>query len=597
MHKPFKLSLLAFAALTLCCVFVCVSALAQHDRNGTPTGENMPDGGGMFERLLDYADTDGDGLVSFEEAKALIPFLTQEMFDKMDRNNDGALSGADLDHLDRLPDDEDGRVRLLRHLLGHADADGDGSVTLREAQAAVDWIIEEVFNALDRNDDGVLNRQDFPDFAPDPEPTDLRTRILNLIKHADADGDHALTYEEITAVHPDFSEEAFNRLDRNGDGYISLQDLPNNRPDGPRERLLRILRQADADNDGQITFEELLVVVPELTEEQFNRLDRNDDGVISRDDLHHFNSDHIEGLYNILREADADEDGEVTFEELQALIPELTQEQFDRLDRNGDGVISADDKPDEPVDPIRRLIHLLHEADADENGEVTFEELQAVAPDLTEERFNKLDRNGDGVISRADLPEPPEDPRHRLLRLLREADADQNGEVTFEELQAVLPDLSQERFDRLDRNGDGVISRADMQDSPVPEEDSDRANLLRLLTRADTNQDGVLDFAEIAEAFPDAPSELLERIDLNGDWVITRSELRHALAHALNSDRPIIPPHDVDADGATNATDVQATINSALGVASDMLPADIDDDGDVDAADVQQVINGALGLS
>lgn len=37
-------------------------------------------------------------------------------------------------------------------------------------------------------------------------------------------------------------------------------------------------------------------------------------------------------------------------------------------------------------------------------------------------------------------------------------DADQNGEITLEELQAAIPDLTPESFAMLDTDGDGVLS-------------------------------------------------------------------------------------------------------------------------------------------
>ena len=56
-------------------------------------------------------------------------------------------------------------------------------------------------------------------------------------------------------------------------------------------------------------------------------------------------------------------------------------------------------------------------------------------------------------------------------------------------------------------------------------------------------------------------------------------------------------PGDVDGDGRVTATDVQRTINEALGSGSgDAEGADVDGDGDVDAIDVQLAINAALGF-
>lgn len=44
-------------------------------------------------------------------------------------------------------------------------------------------------------------------------------------------------------------------------------------------------------------------------------------------------------------EADADSDGKVTFEEITKRAPRLPKAAFDRLDTNNDGVLSAEDRP------------------------------------------------------------------------------------------------------------------------------------------------------------------------------------------------------------------------------------------------------------
>ena len=52
---------------------------------------------------------------------------------------------------------------------------------------------------------------------------------------------------------------------------------------------------------------------------------------------------------------------------------------------------------------------------------------------------------------------------------------------------------------------------------------------------------------------------------------------------------------DVNADGAVNAVDVQATINTVLGLNGNVTDADIDNDGVVDAVDIQCAVNAVLG--
>lgn len=118
---------------------------------------------------------------------------------------------------------------------------------------------------------------------------------------------------------------------------------------------------------------------------------------------------------------------------------------------------------DEPVPPeghgcLPPLGRLIRAADADDNREVTLEEFLAAFPNATEDRFNVLDRNDDGVLSKDDVLWHE---RVRVLRRLREADTDHDGSVTLEEFQAEFPNADEAAFHRLDRNDDGVINRDD----------------------------------------------------------------------------------------------------------------------------------------
>lgn len=534
--------------------------------------------------VIAIADTDGDDALTLAEAQAFVPGLPVHLFKAADTNGDGVISEADL------PDDPAQEwptppvtkpAALLTWLLRFADANGDGAVTQEEAAAAVPELPAGIFTEIDDDDDGVLTVDDVIPETPDA-PENL---LLHLLQHADADANGEVTLAEARDVVPNLPEEAFARLDANGDGVLSSADVVNEPPAGARERLLRLLRQADGNNDGMVTLPEFLSARPELDEADFAKLDANGDGVLTRADAPDAELEALQVLLQFLSEADANGDGVVTFEELTAVRPGMTPQQYAGFDFNGDGVLSRDDLPAVEEDPLGRLTQLLFKADANGDRVVTFEELQAVAPDVTQEQYNKLDRNADGVITPEDLPDAPADPRDALLALIRGADANRDGVVTEEEFAAA----AQAGFERYDTNGDGVIDAADMPTGPVPDSEDLRHALLRNLIRADRNGNGVLDYAEIAFAFPDAPAEFLALIDTDHSWSISRPELVAALA-LDDAGHPVFAGEDQDCDGAFTAADIQLVINHALRRAVNVLFSDVDGNGKVDAVDVQRVI-------
>lgn len=245
----------------------------------------------------------------------------------------------------------------------------------------------------------------------------------------------------------------------------------------PNAQRLARLGSADTDGNNKVSVEEFVKAFPEQDKSSFDNYDKNGDGFLSRED---FRRNRGEGagpakgarprLLPLLKKADADGNGEVTFEEISAVVPKVTREQFTRFDRNGDGVISAADRRARPAaKPNLRAV--LLKADRDNNKEITFEELQAVLPQLTKERFARFDHNDDGVLSQADRSSDTRNnagkkrpARAAILRKALRADADGNKKVTYEEVIAVKPGFPRAAFDRFDVNSDGVLSRADIRE-------------------------------------------------------------------------------------------------------------------------------------
>ena len=120
-----------------------------------------PEGGprhGGFERLK-QADTDGNGLISKEEAKALPRILKH--FDEIDANHDGQLSPDELRAFHETMRAQHAQMqeqRFAEHWK-KLDTDGDGRVSLAEAQANAPRLAEH-FAQIDTNGDGFISPEE-----------------------------------------------------------------------------------------------------------------------------------------------------------------------------------------------------------------------------------------------------------------------------------------------------------------------------------------------------------------------------------------------------------------------------------------------------
>lgn len=113
------------------------------------------------------------------------------------------------------------------------------------------------------------------------------------------------------------------------------------------------------------------------------------------------------------------------------------------------------------------------------------------------ERFKALDTNGDGRISRAEAQAAP-----ALAAHFDEIDANKDGQITPQEFHAYHRALKEAKassggaaaapagaFAKLDKNGDGMLSREEVAGHPRLAADFDKL---------DINRDGQLSPAELA---------------------------------------------------------------------------------------------------
>ncbi|HEX7402899.1 MAG TPA: EF-hand domain-containing protein [Usitatibacter sp.] len=114
-------------------------------------GPEGHDGKGAMAERLKQADTNGDGMISREEAKAL-PRIAAH-FDEIDANHDGQITADELRAFHQMHG-----AKRSGAMFKKLDTDGDGRISRAEAQAAPRLAAN--FDAIDANKDGFITMEE-----------------------------------------------------------------------------------------------------------------------------------------------------------------------------------------------------------------------------------------------------------------------------------------------------------------------------------------------------------------------------------------------------------------------------------------------------
>ena len=247
----------------------------RHGAQGSIFGER---GGDLFgpsparfgERLKDM-DTNKDGVITLDE------FLARRdpTFARFDKNNDGVV---DRDEFEAFA--KESANYWIKRFIKRFDADRDGRISKEEFAKAR----KERFAMRDLDGDGRLGLEDLP-----PGP---RERVRRWRGDRDKDAQDSKDGKEAgkdANEREGFSlkrllgrmDRQFDRLDKNGDGFIDAKDLEPLAAERVASASKRFFRRFDADNDGKVTKEEF----NRFAKDRFANLDVDGDGRITDADL------------------------------------------------------------------------------------------------------------------------------------------------------------------------------------------------------------------------------------------------------------------------------------------------------------------------
>jgi len=171
-----------------------------------------------WDQQFTEMDVNRDGRLSRREW-----LRDDDIFERLDRNNDGYVTRTELVNRDFDRDDNqyDDRNTSWDQRFTEMDVNRDGRLSQREWQRDRD-----TFELLDRNDDGYVTRTelvnrsfDRDDDRYDNSRTEPYPRNEERFQHFDRNRDRLLSLSEWTG-----SRELFDRLDRDNNDYLSITE-------------------------------------------------------------------------------------------------------------------------------------------------------------------------------------------------------------------------------------------------------------------------------------------------------------------------------------------------------------------------------------
>ena len=141
--------------------------------------------------------------------------------------------------------------------------------------------LEELFESLDKNGDGQLQKNElidgFTDMYGDKEIA--RVEVEKIFKNIDIDNNQAIDFSEFlmanmqrqNILHKDMLKAAFDAFDADGNGVITLEELENvfqlpssSHRDCQKYEIGELFKIVDVNGDGNVDFEEFIKMMESL---------------------------------------------------------------------------------------------------------------------------------------------------------------------------------------------------------------------------------------------------------------------------------------------------------------------------------------------